>query len=364
MRIVSPLLKHVAYPWLAKSGLLRRAAGRGLAVVTYHGIRPQGYEPIDPVLDGNLIAAEMLRRQLRLLKDRYKLIAPQDLLLWCTSGRELPQRSVLLTCDDGLRNNLTDMLPVMQEEGVQSLFFVTGASAADEPATLWYEELFLILHAAGAGHFELSGAGVEISGELGARGGRREIWWSAVKRLSQVDAESRRVFLCAARAHLGASDGMNFGSDDSPRQRRFHLLRRAELLQLDSAGMTIGAHTLNHTLLSQSPPELALSEISGSRLRLEAVLGKPVWAFAYPFGDADSVTPQVLSMAEQAGYKVAFLNIGGGLGADIPRFAMPRIHVTAAMNLNEFEAHVAGLHASLQRWRGRNQPHAVLMEQG
>jgi peptidoglycan/xylan/chitin deacetylase (PgdA/CDA1 family) len=364
MRIVSPLLKHVVYPSLAKPGLLRRAAGRGLAVVTYHGILPPGYEPADPALDNNLISAEIFRRQLRLLKARYHIIAPEDLRLWFTTGRELPPLSVLLTCDDGLRNNLTDMLPVLQEEGVKCLFFVTDGSAASEPATLWYEELFLILHKAPAGRFEISGAGVVIGAELGAKHGRLAIWWRAVKRLSQVDAESRRAFLDGARAQLGVGDDMNAGSDDSPRNRRFCLLRRAELAQLEAAGMTVGAHTISHPMLSQAPAELARAEIAESRARLETALGKQVWAFAYPFGTAESVTLQVLAMTKDAGYDAAFLNIGGGLGTDIPRFAIPRIHVTAAMNLGEFEAHVAGFHRSLQRWAGRNQQYAALAAQG
>jgi len=110
--------------------------------------------------------------------------------------------------------------------------------------------------------------------------------------------------------------------------------------------------------------DLARAEIAESRSRLEAALGKPVWAFAYPFGDAESVTPQVLEMAKQAGYEAAFLNIGGGLGAGIPRFAIPRVHVTAAMNLSEFEAHVAGVHGSFQRWARRAPSDAVLAAQG
>lgn len=364
MRFVSSSLRRIVYPCLARTGYLRSHVRAGLAVVTYHGVLPQGYDPVDEALDGNLIHAEMLRRQLRLLKARYHVIEPQELLSWCTSGRELPALSVLLTCDDGLRNNLTDMVPILREEGVRCLFFVTGASAADEPASLWYEELFLILQAAHSGHFEISSAGVAISGELGTRAGRQATWWSAVKRLSQVDAESRRAFLCAVQDQLGVNDGLNFDGYDSPRRLRFQLLRRAELLQLDCAGMTIGAHTLTHPVLSQSLPEQAYAEIAESRSRLEATLGKPVWAFAYPFGNAESVTPQVLAMPKQAGYEAAFLNIGRGLGTNIPRFAIPRIHVTAAMNLGEFEAHVAGLHGSLQRWARRDPRVAALAAQG
>jgi peptidoglycan/xylan/chitin deacetylase (PgdA/CDA1 family) len=364
MRIVSPLLRRVVYPSLARAGLLRRAAGRGLAVVTYHGVLPQGYEPTDSALDGNLITAETLRRQLRLLKARYHVIAPDDLLVSYRSGGELPPLSVLLTCDDGLQNNLSEMLPVLQEEGVRCLFFVTGASATDQPATLWYEELFWIIEAAPSGHFKIAFGTIEISGELGTRADRRPIWWNAVKRLSQVDTEDRNGFLAGARAQFGMSDEMTFGNNDCPRHRRFDLLRRADLLQLASAGMTIGAHTLSHPMLSKAPPELAWAEIVESRVRLEAVLGKPVWAFAYPFGDNESVTPQVLAMAMEAGYEAAFLNIDGGLGAEIPRFAIPRVNVTASMNLGEFEAHVAGFHESLRRWARRDPQGAVLSAQG
>jgi peptidoglycan/xylan/chitin deacetylase (PgdA/CDA1 family) len=126
------------------------------------------------------------------------------------------------------------------------------------------------------------------------------------------------------------------------------LMMDAELQQLSAAGMTIGAHTMSHPLLSQMPPELACREIAESRARLQAALNKPIWAFAYPFGDAQSVTPEVLTLPQQAGFELAFLNSGGGLGTSLPLFALPRIHVTSQMNLSELEAHVSGVHARLQ----------------
>src|SRR5258706_1494239 len=113
MRIVSPFLKRVFYPALSMAGVLQRSSAAGLAVVPYHGVLPEGYEPVDPAFDGNLIGAEVLRRQLRLLKAHYNVISPEDALSWREGRRELPPRAVLLTCDDGLMNCLTDMLPVL-----------------------------------------------------------------------------------------------------------------------------------------------------------------------------------------------------------------------------------------------------------
>ena len=354
MKIVSPLLKRVVYPSFAKAGVFRRAAAAGLAVVTYHGVLPQGYELADEVFDSNLLPPDVFRQQIRLLKARYTVISPEEMLLWSEKKLVLPPRAVLLTCDDGLVNNLTEMLPVLEEEGVRCLFFVTGASCDDAPATLWYEEFFLLLLRAAAGSFEISSADIEISGTLAGRDQRRALWWDLVKQLSQLDAAGRKAFLDAARVRLRTDSDAPFPANDLPSQRRFRLLNRSELKQLGSAGMTIGAHSMSHPLLSRMPPELARAEITESRACLEAVLAKGVWAFAYPFGDPQSVTPEILVMAKDAGYAAAFLNWGGGLGAELPPFAIPRVHVTASMDLAEMEAHVAGFYSWLQRHVGRN----------
>ncbi len=352
MRFVSPLLKRVVYPSLSSTGVFRRTGARGLAIVTYHGVIPRGYEPFDAALDGNLISVEMLRRQLRLLKCNYNLLSPEDVLAWREDRRELPCRAVLVTCDDGLLNHLTDMLPVLQQEDVRCLFFVTADSAGKGRTRLWYEELFLLFLQARDGTFETSCDGIVLAGELGGREQRRALWWDSTKRLSRTDADTRARFLCALRAEFGLETGKT--SDESnPTRSRFALLNAEELNQLASAGMTIGAHTLSHPVLSQAPPDLARAEIVESRERLELALHSRVWAFAYPFGDAQSVTPQVLAMPQEAGYAAAFLNFGGGLGADLPPYALPRIHVTADMGLAEFEAHVSGFYSLLKRGAGR-----------
>jgi peptidoglycan/xylan/chitin deacetylase (PgdA/CDA1 family) len=353
MRIVSPFLKRVLYPALSAAGFFSRAAASGLAVVTYHGVLPQGYELTDAALDGNLVSAEILRRQLRLLKTQYNVLSPDEVLSWREGGAELPPRVVLLTCDDGLLNCLTDMLPVLQQEEVHCLFFVTGASAEDARTTLWYEDLLRLFLSAPAGRFEISGAGVTISDELASREQRGKVWWSCVKRLSQVDAETRASFLSAARNQLGLSTWQSLDAENTAACRRFGLLTCPELCELEAAGMTIGAHTLSHPILSQAPADLARSEIAECRSKLASKLQSRVWAFAYPFGDAQSVTPEVMEMAEEAGYSAAFLNFGGGLGTAVPPYAMPRVHVTSGMSLAEFEAHVSGFHMWLQRRAGR-----------
>ena len=341
---MSPILKRVVYPWLANSGYLRRRAdGGSFCVITYHGVLPEGYQVSDPQQDGSLVSVENFRSQLRLLKECYHVVSPEQVRDWIVDGKDLPALAILLTCDDGLRNALTSMAPILREEELSCLFFVLGASVAENSRILWYEELYLLLLAAPAGSYSFDFPEVRL--ELGDRSQRRSAWWNLVKKLSQSDQVARIRFIEAARVEFGLPDGWNAGCWNNEAQReRFSLLNGDDLRQLVGQGMSIGSHTLNHPILSQQTSDEAWREISESRSVLERAVGKPVWALAYPFGDPASVTTREMQMAEQAGFQCAFMNVGGGFGAQLPRFALPRVHVTADMNLSEFEAHVSGFH--------------------
>ena len=353
MKIVSPFLKKVVYPSMARSGMLQRARSGGMAVVTYHGVMPEGYEAIDPVLDGNLVTAEVLDQQLGLLKKHYDVIAPEDVRAWRRGQYKLPARAVLITCDDGLVNCVTDMLPVLRQRGVKCLFFLTGMSAADAHSMLWYEELLLWMLRGVAGGFEIACEGETIHGELSSREQRLKLWWDMVRRLSRLVVERREKILVAARAHF-QTDERREREKSEPLRRRFGLMTSAEVHELAAAGMTIGAHTMSHPVLSQGTSVTARWEILESKRRLESALQEEVWAFAYPFGDASSVTPQITAMPAEAGFDAAFLNYGGGLGTDLPAYELPRVHVSAGMSPSEFDAHVSGFHARLQRMAGRD----------
>jgi peptidoglycan/xylan/chitin deacetylase (PgdA/CDA1 family) len=349
MRLVSPLLKHVVYPGLARTGYLGRRGGAGPAIVTYHGVLPRGYRVVDPGLDGSLVSAESFRNQLKLLKERYHVITPLQFLLWCESSEELPARSVLLTCDDGLRNTQTEMVPILQEFGLTCLFFVTGASLSDVPSMLWHEDLRLMLLCGGAA-FRLQLDEIGLQSRATNPEERRLLWWRLVKSLSTLDGNARPRLLEEIRHQLSLPENWNARYlQDAAGGSRFLVLNLEGLKQLGAAGMSLGAHSLSHPVLSLLSSEAAWREIAESRHGLEQALGREVWALAYPFGDPLSVTQREVEMAERAGFSCAFLDVGGGFGAKTARFALPRVHVTGEMSLAEFEAHVSGFYGSLRR---------------
>ncbi len=341
MRLVSPLLKRVIYPVAHYSGVLERmGSGVGCAVVNYHGVIPGDHSSDEPFLDANLVKPEALRRQLQFLKRSYQVISPERFQAFVENGTVLPPRAVLITCDDGLLNTLTDMLPVLRDEQLSCLFFVTAASCTDQPGMLWYEELYQLMHTR-----PLNGADCDLLPEqssVPASDSFQGQWWSMVRRASRLEMGARTDWMARLRSDRPTANGFHS-------ERRWRLLDAKELTLLAESGMSIGAHTISHPVLSVCSEEQARHEIQASKTEIEGVLGRPVWAFAYPYGDFHTVGEREVRLAKESGFSCAFLNIPNGAVDRANPFVFSRTHVTLDMSLPEFAAHVSGLHTRLQR---------------
>jgi peptidoglycan/xylan/chitin deacetylase (PgdA/CDA1 family) len=344
MRFVSPLLKHAVYPALHRAGYFGRAdSTSGCAVVNYHGLIPADHAVDEKFLDGNLVSAEVFRTQLQYLKAHYRIVHPEDFRVSIERGPSLPRRSVLVTCDDGLLNTLTDMLPILQNESVPCLFFVTAQSCGDDGGMLWYEELYRLMRNAPLGELT-SGLPMDDAAQTNSTGTFQSNWWSMVQGASRLDAAARAEWMAVVRARGGVAPA---GSG-----KRWNLLNVSELKQLSEAGMTIGAHTRTHPILSQCTEREAAREITASKLALERALGREVWAFAYPFGNPATMGEREFRLAEAAGFTCAFLNVEHWAGVHSSPFALPRTHVTSDTTLPELAAHLSGFHSRLQRAMG------------
>jgi peptidoglycan/xylan/chitin deacetylase (PgdA/CDA1 family) len=342
MRLVSPLLKHVVYPVLHYSGWLDRITPlAGYAVVNYHGVVPSDYSKGEAFLDGNLVTPEVFRDQIRFLKTHYRFIHPKEVRASIEQGTPLPARSVLVTCDDGLLNTLTDMLPVLQSENVPCLFFVTGASCTDDPGMLWYEELYRLMRLKPLNEEELQ-LPINEDAQSSSSENSHAFWWNTVRRASRLDAATRADWMAKLRRQCGEKPTI-------PPEKRWRLLSVRELRQLADAGMTIGAHTITHPILSLCREEEARREIQQSKSDLERALGRPVWAFAYPFGNSATMGDRELRLARESGFACAFVNVEHWTDGALNPFALPRTHVTSSTTVSELAAHLSGFHNRLQR---------------
>jgi peptidoglycan/xylan/chitin deacetylase (PgdA/CDA1 family) len=348
MRALSPILRQFVYPTLRQVGYFNSRTAA--SVLTYHGVLPEEYRVGDPFLDNMLITAQSFRAHIRMLKRQYNVITPQRFHDWLRGSLELPERAVLLTCDDGLLNNLTVMTPILREEGLHCLFFVTGACLEATPQMLWYIELYRTIMEAQGHQPATIWRGMNVPELNENPGKRRPQWLRMMTSLSAFDARERGDFLREIAPRWGVgSDWKARYLDDPLLRQRFQPMGASDLGQLRDAGMTIGSHTFSHPELSRQTEDMARREIVDFRRELEMCTQTAVWAFAYPFGNPSAVGQRELQLVEEAGYNCAFMNMLGTV-ATTGRFVLPRVHVSADMNLAVLEAHATGFHHDLQRW--------------
>ena len=193
--------------------------------------------------------------------------------------QDLPPRAVLLTCDDDLRNTLTDMVPILQEHGFSCLFFVTGASLGEVPAMLWFEQLYLMFLASKKKIVNLDVARSSFRGGATNHHDKRSLWWSLVKHLSKYDASARQGLINEVRIQMGLGDDWSVELITDPLRRRFLMLNAAELRGLLAAGMCVGAHTMSHPVLSATVPGSGLERDQGEPVPAGAGAGPACLGF-------------------------------------------------------------------------------------
>jgi peptidoglycan/xylan/chitin deacetylase (PgdA/CDA1 family) len=99
------------------------------------------------------------------------------------------------------------------------------------------------------------------------------------------------------------------------------LMDESQVREWLAAGHQIGAHTCTHPRLSQLSEAQAKEEISASRKKLEDRFGVLIDHFAYPYGDYN---PATIELVREAGFKTAVTMHRGINLPDTPLFELKR----------------------------------------
>jgi peptidoglycan/xylan/chitin deacetylase (PgdA/CDA1 family) len=118
-----------------------------------------------------------------------------------------------------------------------------------------------------------------------------------------------------------------------PGRPRPRLMDGPRLREIQTAGMTIGSHTVSHARLAEIGPEDKRRELIDSKAALEDWLGTQVRHLCYPFGHFDLDT---VHAARAAGYVSATTCLRGAATAADHPLVLPRKAISFGDNLLGF----------------------------
>jgi peptidoglycan/xylan/chitin deacetylase (PgdA/CDA1 family) len=248
-----------------------------------------------------------------LLRRRFDVIRPEQFEDVLREPRRRP--AVLITFDDGYRDNYDFAVPALAGEGLAAAFFI-ATKPLETGWGLWTSELWRLANRLPAGPLELADGAPE---HLPAnRAARRSALRAMTRWLSSLTDAARESALDQLARRVGVPRGE--GLEES-------FVTPAHLSQMRDAGMTIGAHTRSHPHLDRLDPTYHSEELASSRRDLERALGHPVTWFAYPNpGGAAPALESTRKSVSDARFTYAFTSHPGPIG-DVDRLMVPRVGV-------------------------------------
>ncbi len=274
-----------------------------LIAINHHYVRPSYDAPYSGI---HGITPAQLERQLRIAQRWGTIIRPSALRDAVVSGAPLPDPAILVTFDDGLREQYEHAQPVLQSLGIEALFFINTAPLVEQRVSAVHKIHLLRAHVP--------------PDELGAEVGRR-LENVRLQRPLEVDAAVAQYrYDSPAEAELKFL--LNFclapGDRDALIDALFPLWFPSEAAVAEALYMTpsmladlgrhqqIGNHSHRHVPLSTLDAAELEAELRTSTEALETHAGYRPYAFSYPYGTRAACSREVAARVAAHGYEVGF----------------------------------------------------------
>ncbi|MHC9084478.1 polysaccharide deacetylase family protein [Luteimonas sp. RIT-PG2_3] len=293
----------------------------GVLILNYHRIGDGSQSPYDRELWS--ASASAFDEQVAFLARHCDVISPADLDHALAKPRG---RHVMITFDDGYRDNYELAFPVLRAHKVPATFFVT-TGFIDKPTLPWWDEIAALLRNTSAS--ALTMAPWFRTPLLIEPGDRARPIRQTLEFYKTLPAHDNAAFLAQLRAESQIA---------APCITRDHWMDWDMIREMHANGMTIGGHTVHHPVLARMPREQQLAEIAGCRARINAELGAEMSYFAYPVGGRDAFNADTWACLEDQGVRHAFSYYGGFATCASTKYDMPRVAIETSVGTDLFRA--------------------------
>lgn len=300
-----------------------------LIVLNYHRIGDPEATPYDPGVFS--ATPEQFDAQVAYLKRHYALLHMDEAVELIQRKKAPRQASVVLTFDDGYRDNYEYAFPILRAHRASAAFYLATSYLGSSVVPWWDRIAYMIKDARkpilnlgypATQRFDLR---VEPTGEV-----IRKVL-NLYKAPATRDPER---FISELAAACGC---------ELPEHPERLFMTWDEAAEMARGGMTIGSHTHSHRLLSKLSPDEQFDELLASKQLLEHRLHTRVNTLAYPVGIRTAFSRDSKEAARKAGYDAAFSFYGGvnRLDTATEPFDVRRMAVDADLSEERFRLRVA-----------------------
>lgn len=279
-------------------------------IIMYHGV--SGKE------------ADLFADHLYYLLRNFRIVSLGEMLQQIKQHGKPAPDDVVLTFDDGLRNNASVVYPLLQKFNAPATFFVCpGLISCGK--WLWNHEARCRLQTLDPDRL------LVLSRHLAAPTHSVEGLIAWMKRLPMQERRRAEDFIAVATRNFTPSPDQRSACD---------MMSWDDLASLDPELVTIGSHTFSHPILTTLMDEQLDFELRESQRQLEEKLNRPIHYFCYPNGVLDSR----VRGAVQKYYQAAVTTESGTVNRNQPADShqLPRIPAAVTTALLAWRLHRPG----------------------
>jgi peptidoglycan/xylan/chitin deacetylase (PgdA/CDA1 family) len=299
-----------------------------IIILAYHRV-------FSPKTDPQLLCVwqKNFEEHLKVIRKNYNPISLSD-LYDCRTRKRIPDKSVIITFDDGYKDNLMHACPLLEHYQIPATVFVTTGFIGSK-RELWWDDLERLILVSD-----------EMPKELAVTiGSKRYSWkippqsasilmhraWNVSEKI--IPSERFTVYkdLHALLRPLNTFEQDEILYDISKqvgvlREGRddYLICDSQEIIKLArSAYVAVGSHTVTHPVLSGVSRDVLFNELIMSKRMLEDFIQKPVTCFSYPFGSLCDIGHS-WKVVKNVGYCCAVANYHDVVTRWSNRFLLPR----------------------------------------
>lgn len=308
-----------------------------LRILTYHRI---AHAHDTPLLNPRMISAtpQVFAEQMRMLARKYRVVGMEEVLHALSAKRELPPRAVLLTFDDAYCDFGEIAWPILRREKLPATLFVPTGFPDHPERAFWWDRLHRAF----------------------AQSAQKKIVLAPVGELDLQSPQTLHASLKRTQNHvktLPHDAALQFIDDvclrlDDQFVSHKSVLSWNELRTLQREGVTLGAHTVSHPLMTKLSRERVRIEITQSQQDLQREIGNTLPIFCYPSGGHDDA---VVALLREEGFQLAFTTLDGQ--NDLPRvdpLRLRRTNLTRRTSAFLLRVRLMKWAAHVDAWRHRH----------
>ena len=271
-----------------------------LTVCNYHYIR-ESYESAHPSIFG--VTPDFFQKQLILLQKEGIFIHPNDLIDHSDKILKSEQNFILITFDDGLKEQFEFAFPILEKLEIPALFFINSMNHIEKKVSLVHKIHLVRSVVSSERLFE------NLENFTNRKLNQKEVLEShQFYRFDNQKSAELKYFLNVLLDFANQEKFINaiFTKYFNENQVLENLYMNTDTIQQLTKKGYIGSHTHAHLPLGMYDNNTIKNELETTKNYLEILGDQTINCVAYPYGTNEAVTEEVGILAKKVGYKLGF----------------------------------------------------------